>query len=318
MVHPPLKVPESALSVWDSAAQRVRASALWFLGLAWLLLTASPLVAAGKAQLVVQPGALELTGSDRQHGLLVTLVEPDGRQRDVTAQARFKSRSPALLEVDAEGQCRAKAAGNAVVEVAYSGLAAQVAVTVAAPGGHVSPSFHEDVVPLLTRAGCNMGACHGKLAGQKGFKLSLRGFAPEEDFDRLAREGRGRRVNFAQPDDSLLLQKSLSRVPHEGGARFAPESRAHRLLRDWMQAGAPGQKPDESRVSRLEILPGNRLLRPGEAQRLLVRAHYSDGRVRDVTWLAQIFSNDESVVTVTPEGVATARREGEASVRVHF
>lgn len=318
MVPTALKLPEPVRSISDCSAETIGACAPWLLGLAWLLLTASPLVAAGKQQLMVQPSALKLTGQDPQHGLLVTLVEADGRQRDVTSQARFKSRSPALFDVDAEGQCKAKVAGSGAVEVSFSGLSAQVAVAVEGQIGKASPSFQEDVVPLLTRAGCNMGACHGKLAGQNGFKLSLRGFAPEEDFDRLAREGRGRRVNFAQPDDSLLLQKAMGRVPHEGGARFAPDSRAHQLLRDWMHAAAPGPKQDEPRLSRLEILPGNRLLRPGDQQRLLVRAHYPDGRVRDVTWLAQIFSNDESIVTVTPEGVATARREGEASVRVHF
>ena len=181
-----------------------------------------------------------------------------------------------------------------------------------------APSFREDVIPLLTRAGCNMGACHGKLAGQNGFRLSLRGFAPEEDYEHLARESRGRRLNFAQPDASLLLTKALAAEPHEGGARFAPGSREHTLLRDWILAGAPGPTTNEARVAKLTLSAVTRPLKPGDQVPVTARATYTDGRERDVTWLAQFFANDESTVKVTPAGVATALRAGEASVRVHF
>ena len=181
-----------------------------------------------------------------------------------------------------------------------------------------APSFREDVIPLLTRAGCNMGACHGKLAGQNGFRLSLRGFAPDEDYEHLARESRGRRLNFAQPDASLLLTKALAAEPHEGGARFAPGSREHALLRDWIVAGAPGPTTNEARVAKLTLSAVTRPLKPGDQVPVTARATYTDGRERDVTWLAQFFANDESTVKVTPTGVATALRAGEASVRVHF
>lgn len=181
-----------------------------------------------------------------------------------------------------------------------------------------TPSFREDIIPLLTRAGCNQGGCHGKLAGQNGFKLSLRGFAPDEDFDHLTREGRGRRVNFAQPDASLLLTKALNTEAHEGGARFAPGSREHQLLRDWILAGAPGPLTNEARVASLRVSAAKPTLKPGESVPLTARATYTDGRERDVTWLAQFFSNDESTVKVAPEGLATAVRAGETAVRVHF
>ena len=180
------------------------------------------------------------------------------------------------------------------------------------------PSFREDIIPLLTRAGCNQGACHGKQAGQNGFKLSLRGFAPEEDFDHLTREGRGRRINFAQPDASLVLTKALNTEAHEGGARFAPGSREHQMLRDWILAGAPGPLTNEARVASLRVSAAKPALKPGDKAPLTARATYTDGRERDVTWLAQFFSNDESTVKVTPEGIATALRAGETSVRVHF
>ena len=194
-------------------------------------------------------------------------------------------------------------------------LAVLFALALPAPA---APSFREDILPLLTRAGCNQGACHGKLAGQNGFRLSLRGFAPDEDFDHLTREGRGRRLNFAQPDASLILTKSLNTEAHEGGARFAAGSREHQLLRDWILAGAPGPTTNEARVASLHVSATKPTLKPGESVPLTTRATYTDGRERDVTWLAQFFSNDESTVKVTPEGIATAVRAGETAVRVHF
>ena len=194
-------------------------------------------------------------------------------------------------------------------------LAALLALAIS---GQAAPSFREDVIPLLTRAGCNMGACHGKLAGQNGFRLSLRGFAPDEDYEHLARESRGRRLNFALPDASLLLTKALAIEPHEGGSRFAPGSPGHQLLRDWILAGAPGPSTNEARVMKLTLSASTRPLKPGDSLPITARATYTDGRERDVTWLAQFFSNDESTVKVTPEGMATALRAGEASVRVHF
>src|SRR5262249_12483286 len=180
------------------------------------------------------------------------------------------------------------------------------------------PSFRQDVLPVLTRAGCNMGACHGKLAGQHGFKLSLRAYAPELDIVALTTDVSGRRVNPAFPDESLLLLKALARVPHEGRQRFEPESSYHRILRDWIAARCPGPDTDETDAVRLEILPGPRTLRAGETQQLLVQAHYADGRTRDVTWLAQFFSNDESTASVTPEGLVKALRHGETALRAHF
>ncbi len=180
------------------------------------------------------------------------------------------------------------------------------------------PSFLEDIVPALTRLGCNQGACHGKLSGQNGFMLSLRGFDADADHARLTRESRGRRINFAQPDASLFVQKALGAVPHEGGTRMERGSAYHRLFVDWTRAGAPGPLAGEARVARLEIIPHDARLKPGETRTLVVRAHYDNGTVRDVTWLSQLYSNDGSTVTVSARGEATLLRPGESTVRAHF
>jgi len=180
------------------------------------------------------------------------------------------------------------------------------------------PSFRQDVQPILTRYGCNSGACHGKLAGQNGFKLSLRAYAPEMDHPWLTEDLHSRRIDYAFPDQSLLLRKATGQVPHEGGKRFDADSRAFRVLAEWIAARTPGPDKNESDAGKLEIVPPARRVKPGEKQALKVSATYPDGRVRDVTWLAQFFSNDPSTAAVTPDGVVTCLRPGEASVRAHF
>src|SRR6202049_4242935 len=154
------------------------------------------------------------------------------------------------------------------------------------------PSFVNDIEPILTRLGCNQGSCHGKSAGQNGFRLSLRGYAPEWDHDWLTREYEGRRINKTIPEASLLLQKPLGHAPHEGGKLIQDGSRAHRLLLNWIRAGAPGPSKNDPEIRRIVLLPGNRLLKPGEQLQLQVQAEFTDGQSRDVTWLAQFVSND--------------------------
>lgn len=181
-----------------------------------------------------------------------------------------------------------------------------------------APSFVNDVMPVFTRYGCNQGACHGKNAGQNGFRLSLRGYAPEADYAYLTREYAGRRVNLAVPDASLLLQKPTGIAAHEGGKLFGMDSRAYQLLRQWIGAGAPGPIKEEPALMRLEVLPATRMMRIGEQLQLRVEAHYSSGGHRDVTWLARFDSNDPGMVEVDADGMARVRRHGETALRVSF
>ncbi len=180
------------------------------------------------------------------------------------------------------------------------------------------PSFVHDVEPLLTRLGCNQGSCHGKGAGQNGFRLSLRGYAPEMDYLWLTREYDGRRINTATPENSLLLLKPLGRAPHEGGKLMSVGSREYRLLLDWIRAGAPGPRKDEPDVKRVYAESARRVLKPSQEQQLTVFAEYADGRQRDVTWLARFDSNDAGVATVDARGTVKVRRPGETAVRASF
>jgi len=140
-----------------------------------------------------------------------------------------------------------------------------------------TPSFVNDVEPIFTRLGCNQGACHGKNAGQNGFRLSLRAYAPEWDYVSLVKEFAGRRINAAAPEASLLLRKPLGQVPHEGGKILAEDSREYQVLLDWIRAGAPGPNKDDPVVTRVELVPGGRLMKVGQKQPLTMWAQYSHG-----------------------------------------
>lgn len=181
-----------------------------------------------------------------------------------------------------------------------------------------TPSFLHDVEPILTRLGCNQGACHGKNAGQNGFRLSLRGYAPEWDYTWITHEFHSRRINPTAPEKSLLLAKPSGKAPHEGGVLMKAGGREYQTLLAWIAAGAPGPHKGEPAVRRVEIVPGHRVLQMGQTQRLLVQVEYTDGRVRDVTWLTQFFSNDASVAEVSPDGLVKVVRPGETAIRAHF
>jgi hypothetical protein len=197
-------------------------------------------------------------------------------------------------------------------------VAAGPPAAVAPIAGDVGPSFRQDIIPLLTRYGCNSGGCHGKLSGQNGFRLSLRGYAPEWDYDWLVKEVNGRRVDFARPEASLIVLKGTGQVAHEGGRRFDKDSRAAKVMTEWVANRAPGPDATEADAVRLEVAPGGGTVKVGETRQLSVKAHWPDGRSADVTWLAQFFSNDETTVSVSENGLVKSLRHGEAGVRVHF
>ncbi len=270
------------------------------------------------AQLTVYPPELKLNGLDRYHGVVVTLTDEHGQATDVTRRVSYAVDRPEVASVDSGGLVQALADGSAQLVVTMDAWTVRVPVEVTAVQERHAPSFKQDVLPILTRSGCNTGGCHGKLAGQNGFRLSLRGYAPEWDYAWITQDVSGRRIDLAFPEKSLLLAKPSGVVPHEGGVRFREDSRMWQTLRDWVAARTPAPIAEEPDAVRLEILPGDRVLSPGQTQQLLVRAHYADGRVRDVTWLAQFFSNEPSTVSVNAKGQVKALRHGQSVVRVHF
>lgn len=180
-------------------------------------------------------------------------------------------------------------------------------------------NFTNDILPVLSKLGCNNGSCHGKAIGQNGFKLSLYGFDPEQDYAAIVHEGHGRRVSPAAPDDSLLLLKATGKIAHGGGVRFVVDSEAYRLLRRWLEQGLPWGRADAPRDVKLEVSPGEHVLQGKARQQLRVIVHYSDGSKREVTHWARYDSQLPEVLTVTAEGqVETTGRPGEGSVLVRY
>jgi len=191
-----------------------------------------------------------------------------------------------------------------------------IAASVALAGpAFAAPSFLNDIVPLFTKAGCNQGSCHGKGVGQNGFRLSLRGFAPDQDYRSLTREFDGRRIFPSNPERSLLLLKATAQAPHEGGRLFAVDSQEYRLLLNWLQAGSPGPDAKEPKVAKLELFPKTGSLKPGEAVQLVATATFGDGAKRDVTWLTKFDSNDEAYLAVAADGKVKALRHGASAIR---
>ena len=173
-----------------------------------------------------------------------------------------------------------------------------------------APGFLNDVVPILTRYGCNSGGCHGKATGQNGFRLSRLGFVPDSAHVALLREGRGRRVFPGSPDGSLLLVKASGRVPHGGGTRIRTDSKDYAVLRKWIEVGAPGPQAGEPTLVRVAVTPERQVLKPNSELQLKVTAFYSDGRQRDVTGRSLFETNLPEVADVSHDGAVTTNSRG--------
>lgn len=181
-------------------------------------------------------------------------------------------------------------------------------------------SFDNDIVPVLTKLGCNTGVCHAKAGGgQNGFQLSLLGFEPQEDYEHLTREGRGRRLFPAAPDQSLLLMKASGRVPHGGGIRMKQDSEGYALLRSWIAQGTPRAVATEPRLESVHVEPSRGTLEKLGQQQLRAIATYSDGTTRDVTRLSLYESNDVAMAETDEQGLVTASDlPGKVSVMVRY
>src|SRR5690242_14793299 len=174
---------------------------------------------------------------------------------DLTEQARFSSSNPAVAAVDEGGVVRPVADGEAVITAAAGGGQATAKVRVRKVKEPFAWSFRNHVIPMMTKVGCNSGACHGALAGKGGFKLSLRGYDPDADHWAMTRQALGRRVDKLEPARSLVLLKPTRAVSHGGGKKLTVGGPDYQVLAEWIAAGAPGPRPDDPRIERLEVLP---------------------------------------------------------------
>jgi hypothetical protein len=242
----------------------------------------------------------------------------DGYALDLRSQARFTSADPRIAVVEDQGWVRSVGSGQTQVTVSVAGQTRTVPVKVQLPPAEPPYSFRHEVMAVLSKAGCNMGACHGYSLGKNGFKLSLRGQDPEQDYFAMARGFAGRRVNFQSPETSLLLAKPRGDVPHEGGIRFRRHSLSDEILLKWISQGTPDDLKDPARVVGVRLVPDKLVLRPGQKHWLQLIADYNDGSKRDVTRLGIFTANNTQFAGVDDEGLVAAGDAGETAIVGRF
>jgi hypothetical protein len=245
------------------------------------------------------------------------LVDTDGR--DATRVASYSSRDANIVAVDKLGHVTPLADGETEIVVDVGGHTASVSVKVSGMKSGRPVDFVSDIVPILSRHGCNSGGCHGKAGGQNGFQLSLFGFDNDFDYDAIAKEGRGRRIFATSTIRSMLLAKATGSSPHGGGSRFDRDSEAGQFIQRWIELGAPASSPDSPRVVKLHVTPTERVLSRDGQQQLAVTAEYSDGSRRDVTRQSEFSSNLDPVAGVDKDGFVTATgQSGEAAIMARY
>jgi hypothetical protein len=264
--------------------------------------------------LAVLPPAVNLsTPESRQQ--LIAEATVSNHQEDWTAKVKWSSSNPQVASVDSNGLVKPISDGDAVIS---ADTKASTHVHVTNSKAPFTWSFRNNVIPVMTKVGCNQGACHGALSGKNGFKLTLRGYDPDVDYDTLTRQSVGRRVSLADPAASLMLLKPTFTIPHGGGKRFSTDSIEYRILSEWIAEGAPAPQPNDPEITGLEVFPAAATLATGAEQQLVVRAKYSDGRVEDVSHWVKYSSNNEGVASVDDNGRVKMNGPGEVAVTLWY
>ena len=273
----------------------------------------------------LSPDRIELDRPEASQQVLVAkALKPQGaadRTVDLTHGTRFEVNPPQIAAVDPSGLVRPLADGAAELIASGDSWQLRVPILVRAFASPPPISFRNEILPLLTKAQCNSGGCHGKAEGQNGFKLSVFGFDPQSDHRAITQESRGRRVSPADPARSLLYLKGLALVPHGGGMKIEPGSyRDQRLLR-WLAEGAAAITPDDeaSATVAIEVEPKQQVLGLGATQQLRVTAIDASGRRRCVTAESEYESNAPAIAAVDPRGLVRASdAAGEAAILVRY
>jgi len=304
---------------------------LFLSALAWGVALAEPQAAQPKG--LGDPGTLEslriepnvdakgvtIRGRDARQQLFVTGVYSSGQLRDHTHEVKFSAEPAGIISIDETALATPLADGEVTVHAEFNGKKASLPVKVIGITNDIQINFKNQIVPIFTKLGCNSGGCHGKASGQNGFKLSLLGFYPDEDYEFLVKEARGRRIFPSSPGESLLLTKPVGRSPHGGGKRMEVTGYEYRLIARWIEQGMPYGSPDDPVVTGIKCLPEGRVMDRGTNQQITVLATYSDGTTEDVTRMALYEPNDTEMAEVTPEAlVKTLDLAGEVAIMARY
>jgi len=290
------------------------------------LLLASPptspderLAAIGEpTTLEIEPETFALSGPRANRQVLVTGHYADGTTRDLTQLSEWKSQSPDVVAITPSGLATGHSDGKTTIDVRVGNLSASIPVTIADVGQPHPISFRREFMALLSSAGCSDIRCHGAPSGKNEFRLSLWGLDPELDFRQLTHDALGRRTNSIIPDNGLILQKALTRVPHAGGQRFTADSSFAKLMTTW-QAEGLRDDADKPPLKSLTVSPARRVLQaPANWQQISVRAEFADGRSEDVTRLTTFFSSDIALADVDRTGYVEFKSQGEVAILCRY
>jgi hypothetical protein len=235
---------------------------------------------AGLTRIEILPSSISIMGPRYSQRLLVEGTFADGHQEELTSLATLAVSNPKVAIIDKDNFTLPQGDGQATITATVQGHRATATVNVKDFEAATTWSFRNDVLPVMTKMGCNSGPCHGAAAGKNGFKLTLRGYDPEVDYYTLTHQALARRTEMMEPARSLILLKPTLTIPHGGGRRFPVDSPEYKVIAGWLSQAMPAPSESDARVTRIEVLPGEASLRPGAAQQLLVTAYFSDGHTR--------------------------------------
>ncbi len=279
---------------------------------------ADAVVVGSPARIEVFPTAVKLDGPGRSMHLVTSGYYADGGVQDLTSVAELTSKDEKVARVEG-GLIVPLGNGRTEVAVKVGGQEVNVPVEVANQEVPDKVSFNYGTLAVLSKHGCNSGACHGSPSGKGGFRMSLRAYDSALDIETLVREAFNRRTNLYEPEMSLLLRKPLMEIAHGGGRRLKKSDLGYALLRDWIAQGCQADAADAPTCVKLEVYPRERILkRPAHTQQIVVLAQFSDGSIRDVTSLAVFSSSDDAVATVDAGGLVVGQDRGEAAILVRF
>ena len=274
---------------------------------------------SGIESIEVNPQSVKLD-NPFDYSQVVTMAKlNNGQIIDATRNAKVEVQGDAV-KISKSGLIEPIKDGNAILNFELNGQKASVSVQVSGQGKKFNPDYVRDIMPVVSRMGCNQGTCHGSKDGKNGFKLSLRGYDPIYDIRAFTDDLGARRVNVAAPDSSLLLLKATGAVPHEGGQITKPDSNYYNIVKQWIAGGA---KLDLStpKVQGIEVFPKNPVVEKiGSKQQIRVVATFADGLKRDVTREAFVQSGNTEVAEPEKDSnsLITTIRRGEAPILIRY
>ncbi|WP_254510889.1 DUF1549 and DUF1553 domain-containing protein [Anatilimnocola floriformis] len=290
---------------------------MWRFLIAALCLGVTTYARAVEPDLVLLPPKISLSSTEARQTLVVQQRAGDLFQHQLRDGVKFTSSDDKIVRIE-DGVAIPIANGTAKIIAEAGGKTAASEVTVANLEKPFAWSFRNHVESVLSKQGCNGGACHGARAGQKGFRLTLFGFDVDADYSYLTRQAIGRRIVPSDPGRSLILTKPTGLLPHKGGVKLDPASLEYRVIAEWIAAGTPPPRDDDPQIKRLEVLPKNSRQSPGKEQQLIVLAHFNDGHVEDVSRWAKYVSTNSSVAAVNERGLVKISGSGEAAVSIWY